>query len=91
MYHQGQGFQAQGGFRGGGRGGGGTHSDVNKPWITPGLKQEIYKKQGLAAAAKRAKSAETAAALQEQQERLDGLLQEAKVITGQDLVILTPP
>merc|ERR1719361_3128185 len=64
---------------GGGRGRGGGHRgggnrEMDRPWVTPGLRQEMLKTKSLASVARKAKSAEAVVALGEQQER-----KEAKV------------
>ena len=80
-----QGFR--GGWRGGGGGGHGGHGyqntnrfvDFNKPWVTQGIRSEIWKKKSLAEAAKKSKTADTVAALQTQSELVDKMLSEAKI------------
>ena len=83
------------GGRGGWGGGRGGNREMDRPWVTPGLRQEILKtkvslilvvlhheenfSQSLASVARKEKSAEAVAALGEQQERMEALLEEAKV------------
>ena len=83
------------GGRGGWAGGRGGNREMDRPWVTPGLRQEILKtkvslilvvlhheenfSQSLASVARKEKSAEAVAALGEQQERMEALLEEAKV------------
>ena len=83
------------GGRGGWGGGRGGSREMDRPWVTPGLRQEILKtkvslilvvlhheenfSQSLASVARKEKSAEAVAALGEQQERMEALLEEAKV------------
>ena len=83
------------GGRGSWAGGRGGSREMDRPWVTPGLRQEILKtkvslilvvlhheenfSQSLASVARKEKSAEAVAALGEQQERMEALLEEAKV------------
>jgi len=74
-YHGGGG----GGFRGGGGFGNfNKFIDMNKPWVSQDIRNEIWKKVNLANIAKRSKTAEDVAALQTQAEYVDKLLVNAK-------------
>lgn len=81
-------------YRGGGRGGGYGYSggvpgnagfvnnkfiDMNKPWVTQDIRNEIWRKVNLANIAKKSKKAEDVAALQKQAEYLDTMLGNAKI------------
>ena len=81
-------------MRGGSGGGRGGNREMDRPWVTPALRQEMLKtkvsllliifikkilSQSLASVARKAKSAEAVAALGDQQERTEALLEEAKV------------
>jgi len=53
--------------------------DMNKPWVTQDIRNEIWKKVSLANTAKKSKKAEDVAALQNQAEYLDTQLRNAKI------------
>jgi len=73
-YHGGGG----GGFRGGGFGNFNKFIDMNKPWVSQDIRNEIWKKVNLANIAKKSKTAEDVAALQAQAEYVEKLLANAK-------------
>eukprot|EP00090_Calanus_glacialis_P002583 TRINITY_DN11935_c0_g1_i3.p1 TRINITY_DN11935_c0_g1~~TRINITY_DN11935_c0_g1_i3.p1 ORF type:complete len:590 (+),score=235.43 TRINITY_DN11935_c0_g1_i3:44-1813(+) len=75
----GRGGYRGGGGRGGGFGGFNKFADMNKPWVTQAIKNEIWKKMNLADTAKRSKTAEDVAALQAQAEYVETLLGQAKI------------
>jgi len=67
-------------FRGGGGyGHASKFIDMNKPWISQSIRQEIWKKINLSKEVKRTKSAEDVAALQTQAEYVENLIRDAKI------------
>jgi len=53
--------------------------DFNKPWINQEIRSEIFKKKSLSEAAKRSKTADAVALLQNQSDLVDRILSEAKI------------
>jgi len=78
---KGGGFGYSGGCGGPGNGGfvNNKFIDMNKPWVTQDIRNEIWKKVNLANIAKKSKKAEDVAALQNHVEYLDTLLGNAKI------------
>jgi len=71
-FHSGVGGPGFGGFNN-------KFIDMNKPWITQDIKNEIWKKVNFANIAKKSKKAEDVAALQTQAEYVETLLKNAKI------------
>jgi len=91
FHHGGYDRGGEGGYRGGGGGGRGRgghqggfqprrNTDMDKPWVTRDIRQEIWKQIQLSKAAKKSRSGEDFEALSAQKERVTHMLDEAREI-----------